>query len=84
MARQDKLIERLKRRPRDFRWDELVKLLQSLGYSEVARGKTGGSRRRFTHPSAPVLSFHKPHPGTIVRAYVVDELLKVLIDEGLI
>jgi hypothetical protein len=84
VTRQEKLIERLKGRPRDFRWDELVRLLRSLGYSEVARGRTGGSRRRFMHATAPALSFHKPHPGTIVRAYVVDELLRVLIEEGLI
>jgi hypothetical protein len=84
VTRQEKLIERLKGRPRDFRWEELVRLLASLGYSEVARGKTGGSRRRFIHATGPTLSFHKPHPGNIVRAYVVDELLRILTEERLI
>jgi hypothetical protein len=42
----------------------------------------GGSRRRFVHPTAPVIALHKPHPGNIVRMYVVDELLRVLNEEG--
>lgn len=32
MTRKDKLVARLKSRPRDFTWDELVRLLASLGY----------------------------------------------------
>ena len=84
MSRQEKLIGRLRSRPRDFRWDELERLLAGLGYTEAPRGKTGGSRRRFVHVSGHLLSFHKPDPGTIVRGYVVDELLRVLMEEGLL
>lgn len=84
MARREKLVARLRRRPRDFRWDELVQLLMSLGYEEIKAGKTGGSRRRFMHPSGPLLSFHEPHPGSIVKLYVVDELLRVLREEDFI
>jgi predicted RNA binding protein YcfA (HicA-like mRNA interferase family) len=84
MSRRDKLIARLKTRPRDFTWDELVRLLEGLGYTETKAGKTGGSRRRFVHPTAPVIALHKPHPGAIVKMYVVDELLRVLNEEGLI
>ncbi len=43
MTRRDKLVARLKGRPKDFTWDELVKLLEGLGYAEAVRGKTGGS-----------------------------------------
>ena len=84
MSRRDKLIARLKTRPRDFTWDELVRLLEGLGYAELKAGKTGGSRRRFVHPNAPAIALHMPHPGNIVRMYVVDELLRVLNEEGLI
>ncbi|MEE9255981.1 MAG: type II toxin-antitoxin system HicA family toxin [bacterium] len=73
MARRDKLIERFKSRPRDLAWDELTRLLEGLGYSEAKRGRTGGSRRRFVHPAAPAISLHKPHPGDIVKMYVIDE-----------
>jgi hypothetical protein len=55
MGRRDKLITRLKSRPRDFMWEELVRLLEGLGYAEAKTGKTGGSRRRFAHPAAPTI-----------------------------
>ena len=45
MAKIDKLIERLLLRPADFTWDELVNVLGYLGYKELKKGKTGGSRR---------------------------------------
>lgn len=84
MTRKDKLVARLKSRPRDFTWDELARLLASLGYRESKTGKTGGSRRRFIHESAAAISLHKPHPGNIVKIYAVDEVMRVLTDEGLI
>ncbi len=84
MGRKDKLIARLRRRPKDFTWDELVRLLKMLGYEEAVTGKTGGSRRRFVHPTAPLIALHKPHPGRIVKMYVIDELLRMLTEEGLI
>lgn len=84
MTRRDKLVIRLKSRPRDFTWDELVRLLSSLGYKEAPSGKTGGSRRRFVHPEAPAIALHKPHPGNIVKMYVIDEVTTLLMDEGLI
>lgn len=84
MSRRDKLVARLKRRPKDFTWDELVGLLKSLGYHAAKPGRTGGSRRRFLHDAAPTISLHKPHPGNIVKSYVIDEVLRVLAEEGLL
>jgi hypothetical protein len=84
MSRRDKLIARLRSRPKDFTWEELVRLLEGLGYIEAKAGKTGGSRRRFVHPSAPLIALHKPHPGNIVKMYVIDDVLRVLTEEGLI
>lgn len=84
MSQWDKLLARLRSKPRDFTWQELVRLLEGLGYREAAPGKTGGSRRRFIHPTAPAIALHKPHPGTIVKAYVVENVLRLLTEEGLI
>jgi predicted RNA binding protein YcfA (HicA-like mRNA interferase family) len=78
MTRRDKLVTRLKSRPRDLAWDELVRLLEGLGYMEAKTGRTGGSRRRFVHPTAPVITLHKPHPVNIVKMYVIDEVLRTL------
>ncbi len=84
VARKDKLIRRFRARPRDFQWDELTRLMESVGYKEIRSGKTGGSRRRFVHPTAPVVNLHRPHPGNVVKVYVIDELLRLLTEEGLI
>ena len=80
MSRHDKLVARLRGKPKDFTWDELVRLLEGLGYSEAATGKTGG----FIHDPAPTIALHKPHPGNIVRMYVIEDVLRVLTEEGLI
>jgi hypothetical protein len=84
MGRREKLVARLKSRPKDFTWDELVRLLEGLGYAEAATGKTGGSRRRFIHETAPTIALHKPHPGSIVKMYVIDDVLGILTEEDLI
>ena len=84
MGRREKLVARLKGRPKDFTWDELVRLLEGLGYIEAATGKTGGSRRRFIHETAPTIALHKPHPGNIVKMYVIDDVLRILTEENLI
>lgn len=84
MSRRDKLVARLKGRPKDFTWDELVKLLEGLDYAEATTGKTGGSRRRFVHATAPTIALHKPHPGNVVRRYVIDDVLRVLTEANLI
>ena len=84
MSRRDKLVEKLKRKPRDFRWHELATLLRGLGYSEMRRGRTGGSRRRFVHETAAMISLHQPHPGNELKAYQVELVLETLSQEALI
>jgi hypothetical protein len=59
-------------------------LLNGVGYREVRTGRSGGSRRRFIHPGAPAISLHRPHPGSIVKRYVIDDVLRLLTDEKLI
>lgn len=84
MSRKEKMIKRLMERPRDLTWEELVGLLKSLGYRERKKGKTGGSRRRFVHDSAPSVNLHKPHPKNIVKMYVIREMIEFLEREGLL
>lgn len=84
VGRRDKLVARFLSRPRDFEWDELVRLLEGLGYTEIRTGRSGGSRRRFVHESAPTIALHKPHPGSIVKLYVIDAVTRTLTEEGLI
>ncbi len=82
MAKIDKLIARLLLRPADFTWDELVQVLRYFGYIELKKGKTGGSRRKFANEAKRVISLHKPHPGNILKRYMVDQVIDVLRENG--
>jgi hypothetical protein len=84
MSKKEKLLARLRQRPKDFTWDELASLLKKLGYEPGKKGKTGGSRRRFIHPTAPPISLHKPHPQNILKRYAIDDILEKLESEGMI
>ena len=84
MSKKGKLISKLLTKPNDFTWNELTSLLKSLGYSAVKAGKTGGSRRRFIHPSAATIILHKPHPQNTLKRYAIDQITELLQQEDMI
>jgi len=84
MSRQEKLLSRLLSLPRDFTWDELVKVLAQYGYIEIKKGKTGGSRRKFMDTHKNIIALHKPHPSNIVKEYAIKEVIAELKEKGLI
>ncbi len=84
MSQKDKLIKRLLLRPKDFTWDELLKLLNSLGYTLIKGGKTGGSRRRFEHLDYGYITLHEPHPTKVLKRYQIDQLIDHLKEEKLL
>jgi hypothetical protein len=84
MSKIDKLIQRLLSRPKDFTYNELVKILNHFGYQEVKKGKTGGSRRAFIRDTTKhIIRLHKPHPGNILKMYVIDYIINELRNQGL-
>ncbi len=79
MSKIEKLLEKFKSVPTELTWDELLKILNHLGYFEVKKkGGTGGSRRKFSNKENDVISLHKPHPSNIVKQYVIKQLLEKL------
>lgn len=79
MTKIDKLIARLLKKPTDFTWDELVKVLAHYGFDEHTKGKTGGSRRAFVNSELKqIISLHKPHPENTVKRYVIEQVLSTL------
>ena len=84
MSRRSKLVQRLQQRPRDFTWDELVRLLTGFGYRQARPGRTGGSRRRFVHPLHPTIILHRPHPRNTLKMYQIYQVVEILQTEGLI
>ena len=79
-----KLIDRFQQRPRDFTWNELVRLLRGFGYRQAKPGRTGGSRRRFVLPPYPTIILHQPHPGNTLKMSQVDQVKDILEKEGLL
>lgn len=82
MPKLEKLIDRLKSKPTDFKWAELQSLMGKLGYEEVTGN---GSRVKFVHPkTGHKLSLHKPHPRPEIKAYLIQYLVEALTEQGLI
>jgi hypothetical protein len=82
MTRGEKLIERFYRKPKDFRWDELVSLMNLFGYKLTKQGKTSGSRRKFIHTDGARLYIHEPHPRKILKTFQIEYIYERLEKEG--
>ena len=78
MGTKEKVIARFKSNPKDFTWDEFVRLFSILGYEIDNKGKTSGSRTIFFKGEISYTA-HKPHPGNIVKTYVIKQALSFLI-----
>ena len=81
MSTKEKLIERFKRQPKDFTWQELVRFLGMFGFVVYDKGKTSGSRTVFVRNNDEI-EIHKPHPSNIIKGYVMKKVLKFLIDKN--
>lgn len=84
MGRTEKLIVRFMTLPTDFTWDEMSRLLTALGYEIGNKGKTSGSRVIFKGVGKRPIMLHKPHPGNIIKEYVMKQVYTYLKNEGLI
>ena len=84
MGQKDKLIQRLKSKPKDFTFDEAETLLKYLKYTRSDKGKTSGSRVIFTNDEHGSILLHKPHPQKELKAYQIKQLLEILEQEDLI
>lgn len=84
VSRLEKLIKRFLGYPKDFTWEELVRLLIGLGFEEVGTGKTGGSRRRFINGTGVIITLHKPHPQNTLKRYQIEQVIEILREENLL
>jgi predicted RNA binding protein YcfA (HicA-like mRNA interferase family) len=78
MSKIEKTIERLLSKPKDFTWDETIKVLKYFGYDQMAQGKTGGSRRKFVNENKQIISLHEPHPQKVLKTYQLDSIIEHL------
>jgi len=79
MGTKEKLVERFMRQPKDFTFQELIRLFQIFGFEVSQKGKTSGSRVEFVN-SEKELSYgaHKPHPDSAIKSYVMKQVLEFL------
>jgi hypothetical protein len=83
MSKKEKLLERLLSKPKDFSYDELNSLLNGLGYSELNKGKTSGSRVACANKdSSHIIRLHKPNPKNILKTYQVELIIEELQKEN--
>lgn len=82
MSKLKKLRARVVQIPSDFSWDEMVTLLEGLGFTEKAA--KGGSYRTFFDETGRKIFLHKPHPGSIVKVYSIRDVVEKLREFGLL
>ena len=79
MGTKDKLIVRFKSQPKDFTFNELVRLFKIYGFSLKNSGSTSGSRVKFVNQEKDLqYRVHKPHPSNIVKMYVIKQVTAYL------
>jgi len=79
MSKKDKLIQRFLTFPKDFHYDEMVRLLSYFGYKAIKKGKTSGSRVKFRNVDKDdSIILHKPHPSGIMKVYMLKQVREKL------
>ena len=85
MSRANKLINKIKQKPKDFTYEEAERLLKNLGFEKYNKGKTSGSREWFINKNINnKIELHKPHPNKVLKKYVIKNLLDKLNEIGAI
>ncbi len=84
MSKIDKIKEKLQKKPtpKNFKWEELIKVLNHFGFKAISSGKTGGSRRKFINDNKIIISLHEPHPSSELKKYQIEQVLEVLKQEN--
>ena len=83
MSKKEKLIARLKSKPKDFTFNEAKTLLSLCGYSLSNAGKTSGSGENFIKGKNSV-RLHKPHPKNELKGYQIQTIIDELNREELL
>lgn len=78
MSRKEKIIKRLKSKPKDFTYEEAKQVLNIFGFNEYNKGKTSGSKVEFINEYNQKIELHKPHPENILKMYQVKKILMLL------
>ena len=82
MTKAEKLLKRFLSRPKDFTYNELLRLLNGFSYKEQ---HGSGSRVIFSNDRINHnIKLHKPHPGNVLKRYQIDLIIFELKTKNLI
>lgn len=83
MGKKDILIERLLNMPKDFEQREMDTLMGQCGCVRNNRGRTSGSAIEYVHQATQrVFAYHRPHPGNIIKPYILKAARQFLQSVG--
>ena len=87
MTKKHKLIDRFTKTPppTDFTWDELVTLMDRLGF-DIHENQGGSSHKHFVYREniSLVVNASKPHPNGNLKHYQIVEIKSKLKEWGLL
>lgn len=85
MGSKEKLVERFKKKPKDFTYEETITLLAYFGYHVHNKGATSGSRVRFKNEELGIyIDIHRPHPDSIMKEWMIKAIYLHLKSNGLL
>lgn len=84
MGTKDKLINRLLSKPKDFTYEEVIRLFAMFGFTEYTKGNTSGSRVQFYRNDRQSYIMHKPHPSNIMKPTALKQIIAYIKEQKLI
>lgn len=83
MGKKETLTARLLSMPKDFEQREMDALMGQCDCIKNNRGKTSGSAIQYVHQATQkVFTYHRPHPGNIIKPYVLKAAKQFLQSVG--
>ena len=83
MGKKEKLIAKITSVPNDLKYEEIKTFLEFLGYKELTKGKSSGSRVMFFRiTDNDKILLHKPHGGNNIPKNYIKILIKHLKEKG--
>lgn len=84
VSKYDRIKRKVNQGSGNLTFDEIVALLEHLGYEKDNKGRTSGSRIRFYREGAQTIIMHKPHPRKTLLDYQVKQIRTTLKEAGLL
>jgi predicted RNA binding protein YcfA (HicA-like mRNA interferase family) len=83
MSKQSKLLQKLYSSPppADFKWSDLVTLLEGLGYRKL--NNTGSRRKFYNSKLDDLIICHEPHPSPNVDKGCIKDVASQLREKGI-